>query len=165
MKTRAALPRGAPLRDAGPVVADVALFYGERSGGIRTYLNEKARFAAAAHAFEHHVIVPGRAERHHDGRHELPSLRLAASNGYRLPLGAGALKETLRALRPDFVLLHDPFWRPHGVAQLAHRMGARVVAVHHASPALNAAAIRGPDALYIPLLRRVYRRAYPRSTP
>jgi alpha-1,6-mannosyltransferase len=143
-----------------PVVADVAMFYGERSGGIRTYLHEKARFAAAHAAFEHHVIVPGRRERHRSGRHEVRSLRLAASNGYRVPLGVGALKDTLRSLRPDFVLLHDPFWGPHGVTRLAHALGARVIAVHHASPALNAAAIPGPDALYLPLLRRVYRRAY-----
>ena len=124
---------------ARPIVADVAMFYGERSGGIRTYLHEKARYAAAGGAFEHHVIVPGRRERHDGGRHEVRSLRLAASNGYRLPLGVGALKDTLRRLRPDYVLLHDPFWSPHGVTQLAHRLGARVVAVHHASPALNAA--------------------------
>jgi alpha-1,6-mannosyltransferase len=145
---------------ARPIVADVAMFYGERSGGIRTYLNEKARFAAAGAAFDHHVIVPGRREFHENGRHEVRSLRLAASNGYRLPLGVGALNDTLRALRPDFVLLHDPFWRPQGVTQHAHRLGARVVAVHHASPALNAAALPGPDGLYLPLLRRVYRRAY-----
>lgn len=144
-----------------PVVADVAMFYGERSGGIRTYLNEKANYAAGG-AFEHHVIVPGRHERHEGGRHEVRSLRLAASNGYRLPLGVGALKDTLRRLRPDFVLLHDPFWGPHGITQLAHRLGARVVAVHHASPALNAAAIPGPDRLYTPALKRVYRRAYRR---
>lgn len=143
-----------------PIVADVAMFYGERSGGIRTYLDEKSRFAAAHTAFEHHAIVPGRRERHDGGRHEVRSLRLAASNGYRVPVGVGALKDTLRSLRPDFVLLHDPFWAPHGVTQLAHRLGARVVAVHHASPALNAAAMPGPDALYLPSLRRVYRRAY-----
>ena len=44
-----------------PIVADVAMFYGERSGGIRTYLNEKTRFAAGHAGFEHHVIVPGPA--------------------------------------------------------------------------------------------------------
>jgi alpha-1,6-mannosyltransferase len=145
---------------ARPVIADVAMFYGERSGGIRTYLNEKTRFAAGGAAFEHHVVVPGRRERHENGRHEVRSLRLAASNGYRLPLGVGALKDTLRSLRPDYVLLHDPFWGPHGVTQLAHRLRARVIAVHHASPALTAAAIPGPDGLYLPLLRHVYRRAY-----
>jgi alpha-1,6-mannosyltransferase len=142
------------------VVADVALFYGERSGGIRTYLHEKARFADETAAFDHHMIVPGRRERHDGGLHELPSLQFVSSTGYGIPLGAGALKKTLRALRPHIVVLHDPFWRPSGVAAQAHRLGARVVAAHHASAALNAAGIPGPDALYLPLLKRIYRHAY-----
>ena len=71
-------------------IVDVALFYGERSGGIRTYLDAKARHARATGAFEHHVVVPGPRERHRGGRHELPSLRLAAANGYRVPLGERA---------------------------------------------------------------------------
>jgi len=142
------------------VICDVALFYAERSGGIRTYLNEKARFAAQTRAFEHHLVVPGQRERHVGGRHELRSLQLAASNGYRLPLGGRPLRETLRAIRPDVVILHDPFWRPLSVTREAHRLGAVVVAVHHASPALNAAGLPGPDALYLPALRRIYQHAY-----
>ena len=89
-----------PLR-----VVDVALFYGERSGGIRTYVDAKVRYARSSGAFEHHVVVPGPRERHGDGWHELPSLRMAAANGYRVPLGAGALKGTLTAIRPDVVML------------------------------------------------------------
>jgi alpha-1,6-mannosyltransferase len=136
------------------------MFYAARSGGIRTYLDEKRRFAAATGAFEHHLIVPGRRERHDGSQHELRSLQLAASNGYRIPFGAGALKETLRRLRPDVVIFHDPFWRPLSVTRAAHRLGAQVVAVHHASPALNAAGIPGPDAVYLPPLRRIYHHAY-----
>ena len=136
------------------------MFYGPRSGGIRTYLNEKSRVAAEGRPFEHHLIVPGRHELHEGGRHEVRSWRLVASNGYRIPLGVGALKDTLRRLRPDFVFLHDPFWGPHRVTELAHRLGARVIAVHHATPALGAAAIPGPDALYAPVLRRIYHHAY-----
>ncbi len=142
------------------MIADVTLLYGERSGGIRTYLDEKARFAATTDAFEHHVIVPARRERHSGGRHELRSMRLVASNGYRLPLGAGPLKETLRAVRPHVVMLHDPFWRPLGVTSEAHRLGARVVAVHHASAAMNAAGVPGPDGVYRRFFRRVYTHAY-----
>jgi alpha-1,6-mannosyltransferase len=142
------------------VVADVALMYGERGGGIRTYLDEKARFAAASGAFEHHVVVPGRRVRHQGGRHELRAVRLAASNGYRVPLGAGGVKETLRSIRPHVVLIHDPFWRSRGVTAEAHRLGAKVIAVHHASPAMNAAGLPGPDAVYVPFFRRVYRHAY-----
>ncbi|HTU85793.1 MAG TPA: glycosyltransferase [Solirubrobacteraceae bacterium] len=142
------------------VVCDVALFYAERSGGIRTYLNEKARYAVESGAFEHHLVIPGKRERHAAGRHELLSLQLAASNGYRLPLGGRTVRETLRAIRPDVVILHDPFWRPLTVTREAHRLGATVIAVHHASPALQAAGIPGPDALYIPALRRIYQHAY-----
>ena len=142
------------------VICDVALFYAERSGGIRTYLDEKARFAQVTGAFEHHVIVPGRVERHDRGHHELRALSLAASNGYRLPLGVGPLRDTLRAIRPHLVILHDPFWRPLTVTREAHRLGARVIAAHHASPALNAAGMPGPDSVYLPALRRIYHHAY-----
>jgi alpha-1,6-mannosyltransferase len=145
-----------------PVVVDIAMFYGERSGGIRTYLDEKARFSATSDLFEHHVMVPGRRGLHDGGLHQVRSLRLVASNGYRIPLGVAAVKETLRRLRPDVVLLHDPFWLPYGIVQGTHRLGGRVIAVHHASPALNAAAMPGPDRLYLPLLRHLYRRAYRR---
>jgi alpha-1,6-mannosyltransferase len=149
---------GRPLR-----VADVALFYGERSGGIRTYLREKAAFAERTEALAHHVVVPGRVERHDGGWHELRALRVAASNGYRIPLGVGALKATLRSIEPDVVLLHDPFWAPLGVAETAHELGARVIAVHHGSGELNAAGVPGPQRLYLPAFRAWIRHAYARA--
>lgn len=148
-------PRNAPEAVAQPPlrVVDVALCPGERSGAIRTYLDAKAAWAQTTGLIEHHVIVPGRAERHEDGRHELPSLRLAAASGHRLPVGVHALRATLRAVRPDVVALHEPFWRPLRVARTAHDLGARVVAVHHGSIALDAAGLPGPVALWQPILR------------
>ena len=141
-------------------VVDVALWYGERSGGIRTYLDAKVAHARQTGSFEHHVVVPGPRERHRDGRHELPSLRLVAANGYRVPLGARALGRTLKQLRPDVVLLHDPFWLPLHVTEKAHELGARVVAVHHGSAALDAAGMPGPPRLWEPLFRAWLRHAY-----
>lgn len=151
----------APRQPSRPplCVVDVALFYGERSGGIRTYVDAKAAWARETKAIEHHVIVPGRGERA-GNRHELPSLRLAATNGYRIPIGVGALRATLRALRPDIVLLHDPFWAPLRVARTAHDLGATVVAVHHGSIALDAAGLPGPDRVWHPLLRIWMHHAY-----
>ncbi|MEJ7797749.1 MAG: glycosyltransferase [Solirubrobacteraceae bacterium] len=143
-----------PLR-----VADVALFYGERGGGIRTYIDAKAVWAQATGAIEHHVIVPGRGG-DAPGRHELASLRLAATNGYRIPIGVGALRATLRTLRPDVVLLHDPFWGPLRVTRAAHELDATVVAVHHGSIALDAAGLPGPDRMWRPLLRAWMHHAY-----
>ena len=126
------------------------MFYGERSGGIRTYLEAKAAFAARAGCYEHHLVVPG-PER---------SLRLVASNGYRLPLGARDLVGALHRIRPHVVLLHDPFWTPRHATRAAHDLGAAVVAVHHSSALLHAAGLPGPDAVYAHALRRWYRRAY-----
>ena len=113
-------------------VVDVALFYGERSGGIRTYLDAKRAWDGP---WAHAVITP----------HDVPSLRFATPNGYRIPVGVGAMKEALREYEPDVVLLHDPFWGPLGVTRTAHELGARVVAVHHGSAELDAAGLRVPD--------------------
>jgi len=140
-------------------VADVALFYGERGGGIRTYVDARAAWAHTTGAIEHHLIVPG-TDGGVPGRHELPSLCLGASNGYRVPRGSASLLATLRTLRPDIVALHNPFWAPRGVARMAHEIGAIVVAVHHGSIALDAAGLPGPDRLWQPALRAWMRHAY-----
>lgn len=142
------------------VVADVALFVGERSGGIRTYLREKERVALESGLFEHHVIVPGRRESSSGGRHEVRGLQLVSSSGYRIPYGAGSLRQVLRRIQPDVIVMHDPFWRPAGIANEARRLGARLVAAHHATPALNAAGVPGPEGLYRRLFRRIYHHAY-----
>ena len=131
-------------------IVDVALFYGDRSGGIRTYLDNKRAWVAESDAYDHHVITP----------HDVPSFRFATPNGYRVPVGVGALKERLAELRPDIVLLHDPFWGPLGVTATAHELGARVVAVHHGSVDLSAASLPLPGACTRPLLRRWLRHAY-----
>ncbi len=145
-----------PLR-----VVDVAMFYGERSGGIRTYLEAKARYAARTGRFEHHLVVPGTTTASDGcGRHHQRSLRLAASNGYRIPLGGGGVQTTLLQLAPDVVLIHDPFWTPRLVSRVAHQLGATLIAVHHSSASLQAAGLPGPDAVYAGALRRWYRRAY-----
>ena len=74
-------------------VADVALFYGERSGGIRTYIDAKAAWAPATGAIEHHVIVPGEARGRAQRTAHAPRAAVAAPgrmNGYRMPIGVGA---------------------------------------------------------------------------
>ena len=151
-------------------VADVALFYGERSGGIRTYLDAKRPGPREGrHRAPRHRARPRRAPR--DRRHELPSLRFAAPNGYRLPLGAGALKETLRELRPDVVLLHDPFWarsrRPRRArARRARRRRAPRLGRRSTRPGCRAPTAWQPllRALDPPRLRR-RRRGHVRRRP
>src|ERR1700748_3720510 len=153
------LRRRPPATGRALRIADLTLFYGERSGGIRTYLEAKAAYAARTGRFEHHLVIPGKTTTSRDaGRHEHRSLRVAASNGYRVPLGGAELQATLHELAPDVVLLHDPFWTPRGACRAAHECGAAVIAVHHSSASLHAAGLPGPDAVYARALRRRYRR-------
>ena len=78
------------LLDPPPLrVADVALFYGERSGGIRTYLDSQGAVVAR----DRRDRAPRRRARTRasattDGVHELPSLRVRRVQ--RLPRAVSA---------------------------------------------------------------------------
>ena len=140
-----------PLR-----VVDVAMWYGERSGGIRTYLDAKTAFARRTGAFEHRLVIPGAARAVSEHTCSLPSIRVATSNGYRWPIGTRPLVDLLRELDPDVVLLHDPFWAPRAVQSI----DVPVVMVHHGSLDLDSSALPGPTRLYRPALGGWLRRAY-----
>ena len=143
----------APYRRAAPplCVADVAMWYGEHSGGIRTYLDEKAHFAAQ-------YPEPDRAPR---VRAEQRPLR-ARAHLERLPHPARRQRPLprLRACEPDVVLMHDPFWTPHDVAELTRSIGAKLVFVHHSSAAMQSAALKGPRRLYLRGFRSWMHHAY-----
>ena len=55
------------------------MFYGERSGGIRTYLEAKADFAARTGRFEHHLVIPGKTTGDHREAN-IVALRTAAND-------------------------------------------------------------------------------------
>ena len=133
-----------------------------RSGGIKTYLDAKARFATEIGAYEHHLIVPSARERHADGRHGLPGAMVARGNGYRRPLDIRPVLRTLDTIEPDVILLHDAHWWPAIVANHARELEAKIVAVHHGSAQAGALGRPGPSAAWRHGLsawqRRLYRR-------
>lgn len=140
-------------------VADVTLWYGERSGGIKSYLDAKRRHAAITGAYEHHIVVPGERDEERAGMHRIRGVRVTR-NDYRIPPGGRGLCRTIERLRPDVLLLHDPFWTPRQAIAAAHRSGAIVIAVHHGSAALAAAGMPGPDAAWRPNFRSWMHHAY-----
>jgi alpha-1,6-mannosyltransferase len=142
-------------------VADVAIWYGNRGGGITTYLNAKCAYAARSRAFEHHLIVPGDRDLRRGNRHEVRA-RMATANGYRIPLRTNSLSQALRLAAPDVVLVHDRFWSLAAAGPVAADLRSPVVAVHHASAALEAAALPGPGGAYGKLFSFWERRAYER---
>lgn len=159
------MPRNAAAAQVGKErklrVADVAIWYGERAGGITTYLDAKSDFAARTGAFEHHLIVPGDRDLRRGNRHEVRA-RVATSNGYRIPLRTNSLSQALRNAAPDVVLVHDRFWSLTAAGPVAADLRSPVVAVRHASAELEAAALPGPGGAYGKLFRHWERRAYER---
>jgi alpha-1,6-mannosyltransferase len=135
-----------PLR-----VVDCALLYGERSDGIRAYLEAKRAFASDCDGIEHHLLVPGAVG---------PSLPFKRAGGYRLPLGGRDLLRALEALVPDVVLLHDPFWKARDACRLVHSLGGAVVMVHHGAVALDARRLPGPSPVYARAHRAWLHRSY-----
>src|SRR5207244_2950604 len=134
-----------PLR-----MVDAALWYGERSGGIRTYLDAKAAWAERRDDVDHHLVVPGPGDRDRGRRHEVRAHTVNRRNGYRLPSGTRALEDKLRELEPDVILAHDEFWSLPAAARAARGTCAVVVSVAHSSSALDAAGLRGPTRVYRP---------------
>lgn len=91
-------------------IAQVANFYGPKSGGIRTTMLELARaYSTIGHKTFH--IVPGkRLERTQTEFGEVikvPSIPLPFSGGYRLILQTNKVIEILEEINPDLIELHD----------------------------------------------------------
>ena len=63
------IPPAAPtLRpEATLAVLDVTKYYGDTTGGVRTYLNEKSAYVAARPSLRHVLVVPGAVDAMEDG--------------------------------------------------------------------------------------------------
>jgi alpha-1,6-mannosyltransferase len=146
-------------------IADLTIFWGETSGGVRTYLSRKRAFLAAR-GHRHLLVVPGAADSVRDDR-EGRTVTLRAwpaplAPGYRVILRRRAVEAALLRERPDLVEVGDPYLLPWAAYRARARAGTPVVLFVHSDfveaylrPAGGAAAA----ALGWAYARQVYRRA------
>lgn len=146
---------GRPLR-----VVDITAFYGEKAGGIRTYLDAKQRWARTEPGIEHTLVIPGVSANSTDERAEVPSISVVATNGYRAPLGWKALRDVIVEREPDVVIAHEPFWAARGLPKLLAGTGIKTIAVHHGAVGHDARSIPGPFAFWSRVLSGEFRRVY-----
>ena len=144
-------------------MVDLTQWYGPHSGGIRTYLHAKARWARGA-GLAHAAIVSGRAS----GEEAVagsPFVHVRGLSpvgrrwGYRLVPRPGAVLSALDALEPSVVVLHDALAHPRAVAAWARPRGVAVCMVCHSDLTLAAQGL--PRPLRAPVgaaLGRVQRR-------
>ncbi len=144
-------------------VVDVAAWYGPTTGGIRTYLLAKARWAAL-NGQEHATVVPGVADLDcvEDGaltvclRGRTPTDRW----GYRVWVRPGPIVSALDRLRPDVLVLNDVVSFPSALGRWAERRGVATAMVCHADASVALSGTR--RVLAAPaevLLRGLQRRA------
>ena len=129
-------------------VVDLTQWYGPRTGGIRTYLHAKARWAEAAGLAPRRRGQRGRGGRG-DGRRQpvRPGPGGDAVAALGLPRGAAARRGAARPRRawsPSVVVLHDTLAHPRAVADWARRRGVAVAMVCHSDITLAAQGLPRP---------------------
>jgi alpha-1,6-mannosyltransferase len=114
-----------PLRSAGRLtVLDITKFFGDTTGGIRTYLLAKARYVQQTPSLHQVLVVPGAA----DALAEEGGVRCYRLRGPRIPFDPSyrfllATRTTHRIFeheRPDIVEIGSP-WLVPWVTRLANR--------------------------------------------
>jgi alpha-1,6-mannosyltransferase len=139
---RAVAPPGLRPRRVGPrsrplCVLDVTEFFGETSGGVKTYLTQKARYVEADPGLRQVLVVPGPT----DERREAPGARWYSLRGpripghppYRLLFDRRRVQEIVERERPDVIEVGSHFLAPWLVAAAARRARTPVVWFCHSN--------------------------------
>lgn len=116
-------------------VCDIVQFYSALSGGVKRYIDDKARYYATQPDIEHIVIVPSDRNavttRGSTRCYEVKSIRVAGSSSYRLLISRNRIKRIIEVEQPDLIEVGDPYhtaWIVHGLARQA---GIPIVAYYH----------------------------------
>lgn len=108
---------------------DITIAYNDKSGGIRTYIDEKRRFIERNTNHEHVLIVPGEEQvRRREGRLtivQIPGPLLPNQNDYRVFLSGKKIKAALRQTEPDIVELGSYYLEPWAAFSYRRRRRAR----------------------------------------
>ena len=110
-------PLPEPLRpDARLSILDVTKYFGDTTGGIRTYLLEKARYVAAHPELRQTLVVPGPRDTvaEIDGVrcYRLRNPNIPTQRPYRFLLNASLIEQVLDRERPDLIEIGSPLLVP-----------------------------------------------------
>jgi alpha-1,6-mannosyltransferase len=119
-------------------VLDITEWYGDTSGGIRTYLHEKMRHVDGDPSLRQVLVVPG-AE---DGWQDTAGTRMYRLHGppiprqrpYRFMLATRSVDAIVRHERPDVIEIGSPFVVPWIVRHATRHLDVPLVCYHHTDP-------------------------------
>jgi alpha-1,6-mannosyltransferase len=116
-------------------VLDITEWFGETSGGIRTYVLSKARYVAARPSLRHVLVVPGNQNGVHDGdgvrTYRLRGPAIPGQRPYRFMLATKSIARITRHERPDLIEVGSPFLVPWLVHRAVREQEVPLVYFYH----------------------------------
>jgi alpha-1,6-mannosyltransferase len=130
-------PLPAPQRPGAFGVLDITEFFGETSGGIRTYLLEKARWMHAHHDLRQVLVLPGKRDAitEVDGVrcYRLRGPRVPRQPQYRFMLATRSNRRIVRNEHPDVIEVGSPGFVPWIVRLAKRGLGIPAVYFYHSN--------------------------------
>lgn len=121
--------------DAATSVLDITEWFGETSGGIRTYLLEKARYVDTRPWLRQTIVVPGSRDRVVDGDgvrlYRLRGPHIPGQRPYRFMLATRSVSRVVRHERPDLIEVGSPFIIPWITKTTARALDVPMVCFAH----------------------------------
>lgn len=122
----------------GPLtVMDVTKWFGETSGGVRTYLLEKQAYVTRRAPLRHVLVIPGAADSITDDTgtrtYRLRGPRIPTQQPYRFLLATRSLKRIVHEERPDVIEVGSPFFVPWLVRAAARPLGIPLINFYHSN--------------------------------
>jgi alpha-1,6-mannosyltransferase len=114
---------------------DITKFFGETTGGIRTYLVEKAKYVDQREDLRQIVVVPGERDSSTDsGRtrwYRIAGRRIPTQAPYRFLTRREAIRRIIREERPDIIEVGSPYLVPWITRAAARSSGIPLVWFFH----------------------------------
>ncbi len=145
--------------DASLGVLDITEWFGDTSGGIRTYLLQKAQYVAHRPWLRHILVVPGARDAitEQDGvrMYRLQGPPIPRQKPYRFMLATRSVARIVRHEQPDLIEIGSPFIVPWIVRHATRALDVPLVCFYHT----NLPRMFAPNARYDGVARRAIYRA------
>ena len=118
-------------------VLDVTEWFGDTSGGIRTYLLQKALYVAERPWLRHVVTVPGSHDAIDEGlgvrMYRLQGPRIPRRRPYRFMLATRSIARIVRHEQPDIIEVGSPFIVPWIVRRATRGLDVPMISFYHSN--------------------------------
>ncbi|HEY4219113.1 MAG TPA: glycosyltransferase [Gemmatimonadaceae bacterium] len=150
-------------RSGGLKVLDVTKWFGETSGGVRTYLQQKSVYVSRRPELHHTLVIPAARDLVTDQGnvrwYRLRGPRIPTQQQYRFLLAPRSLRRIIAAERPDVIEVGSPIVVPWLVAMASAGMKIPLLSFYHTNlmnVGSNATLTRRSVATYARWLDRLF---------